>query len=150
MVHQLSAVLTVYRGTMHCTVLLAHWFGYLSQALQRLLHNLDYVQMFNQPPFPWIDILKPTSPPLSGSLILVAYGIIPTLQDNDFGRIYAVYGGFFIVLSFLWGWAFDGNRPDRWDLIGSAIALAGVCFIMFMPRESTDPPTVRAPEPGPL
>lgn len=106
--------------------------------------------MFNQPPFCGISILKPASPPLSGSLILVAYGIIPTLQDNDFGRIYAVYGGFFIVLSFLWGWAFDGNRPDRWDLIGSAIALAGVCFIMFMPRKSTDPPPVLAPEPGSL
>lgn len=71
---------------------------------------------------------------LLGSAILVVYGIIPTLQDQVFGRVYAAYGGFFILLSFCWAWAFDGERPDRWDLIGSAIAIAGVSLIMFMPR----------------
>ena len=70
-----------------------------------------------------------------GSAILVLYGIVPTLQDYAFGRVYAAYGGFFILLSFCWAWALDGERPDRWDLIGSAIAVAGVCLIMFMPRK---------------
>lgn len=42
---------------------------------------------------------------LIGSLILVIYGFVPTLQPTDsFGRVYAVYGGFFIALSFLFGW----------------------------------------------
>eukprot|EP01018_Ginkgo_biloba_P037588 Gb_29484 [translate_table: standard] len=71
-----------------------------------------------------------------GALFLVLYGIIPTLQQQPFGRTYAAYGGFFIVLSFLWGWALDSERPDRWDVLGSAIALAGVCIIMFAPRGS--------------
>ncbi len=45
--------------------------------------------------------------------MLVGYGFAPTLQPPDsFGRIYAVYGGFFIVLSYLWGWAVDKDRPD--------------------------------------
>ena len=45
---------------------------------------------------------------LFGSIILILYGFIPCLQPTDsFGRIYAVYGGFFIVMSFLFGWAFD-------------------------------------------
>ena len=70
-----------------------------------------------------------------GSALLVAYGFIPCLQPTDsFGRIYAVYGGFFIVLSFLLGWALDGDRPDRGDIVGGSIALMGVCIIMFWPR----------------
>lgn len=70
-----------------------------------------------------------------GSLILVAYGFIPTLQPtSSFGRVYAVYGGFFIVLSFLWGWAFDGDRPDLGDAVGGAISLVGVLVILFWPR----------------
>mmetsp|Transcript_5928 Transcript_5928/g.8727 ORF Transcript_5928/g.8727 Transcript_5928/m.8727 type:complete len:142 (-) Transcript_5928:67-492(-) len=70
-----------------------------------------------------------------GSLVLIAYGFIPCLQPMDeFGRIYAVYGGFFIVLSFLFGWMLDGNRPDLGDMIGCLISLAGVLVIMFWPR----------------
>jgi Uncharacterised BCR, YnfA/UPF0060 family len=45
-----------------------------------------------------------------GAIILVAYGVIPTLQKNgDFGRIYVAYGGVFIVASWLWGWGIDGT-----------------------------------------
>jgi len=48
-----------------------------------------------------------------GAAVLVAYGFIPTAQPTaDFGRVYAIYGGFFIILSYLWGWAVDGVRPD--------------------------------------
>ena len=70
-----------------------------------------------------------------GSAILIAYGFIPTLQPTDsFGRIYAVYGGFFIVLSYLFGWLLDGDRPDVGDIVGSCVALTGVLIIMFWPR----------------
>ena len=69
-----------------------------------------------------------------GGLILIVYGVIPTLQSSHFGRIYAVYGGFFIVLSLLWGWYFDGNVPDRADVVGGLIALIGVCVMMYWPR----------------
>jgi small multidrug resistance family-3 protein len=70
-----------------------------------------------------------------GSAILIAYGFIPTLQPtSSFGRVYAVYGGFFIILSFLWGWAFDGDRPDTGDAVGGAISLVGVLLILFWPR----------------
>ena len=72
---------------------------------------------------------------LLGSLILVAYGFIPCGQPTDsFGRIYAAYGGFFIVLSFLFGWVLDGDRPDIGDVVGGSIALVGVSLIMFWPR----------------
>lgn len=71
---------------------------------------------------------------LTGAIILVLYGIIPTFQPAHFGRVYAAYGGIFIVLSLLWGWQVDNTPPDRFDLIGGAISLAGVLVIMYWPR----------------
>lgn len=69
-----------------------------------------------------------------GALVLIGYGIIPTLQTANFGRVYAAYGGMFIVLSVLWGWKIDRIAPDRFDIIGAAIALVGVAVIMWAPR----------------
>lgn len=71
---------------------------------------------------------------LTGALVLVLYGIIPTLQPAHFGRVYAAYGGFFIVLSILWGWKVDKIAPDKFDTIGGLVALVGVGIIMYWPR----------------
>ena len=71
---------------------------------------------------------------LLGAVVLILYGIIPTLQLANFGRVYAAYGGIFIVLSILWGWLVDRITPDRFDLIGGIIALLGVSMIMYWPR----------------
>ena len=49
-------------------------------------------------------------------------------------RVYAAYGGVFIVLSLLWGRLFDGFEPDRWDLMGAGICLIGVLIMYFGPR----------------
>ena len=71
---------------------------------------------------------------LLGAGILVLYGFIPTYQPAHFGRVYAAYGGWFVLLSILWGWQVDRFVPDRFDLIGGAICLAGVAEIMYWPR----------------
>lgn len=71
---------------------------------------------------------------LVGGLILILYGIVATLQPANFGRVYAAYGGIFIVLAILWGWKVDGFVPDKFDVIGGAIALLGMSVIMFAPR----------------
>lgn len=71
---------------------------------------------------------------LSGAFILVLYGVIPTFQPAHFGRVYAAYGGVFIVLSILWGWHIDKTPPDKFDMIGGLIALIGVSAIMYWPR----------------
>lgn len=70
----------------------------------------------------------------AGAIILVLYGIVPTLQPANFGRVYAAYGGIFIVLSILWGWKVDKTAPDTYDLIGGLVALLGVFIIMYWPR----------------
>ncbi len=70
-----------------------------------------------------------------GGCALVAYGLIAALQPSaEFGRVLAAYGGVFIAGSLAWGVAFDGFRPDRYDLAGAALALAGVGVIMYAPR----------------
>jgi small multidrug resistance family-3 protein len=83
----------------------------------------------------WLREARPWPFGLVGGLVLFAYGVIPTLQGSPhFGRVYAAYGGVFIVLSLLWGRIFDGFQPDRWDLIGAVVCLVGVGLIFFGPR----------------
>lgn len=49
-------------------------------------------------------------------------------------RVYAAYGGVFIVLSVLWGWGIDKKTPDIYDWIGAAICLVGVSVMLLAPR----------------
>ncbi|THA62934.1 YnfA family protein [Streptomyces sp. A0642] len=70
-----------------------------------------------------------------GVIALAAYGFVATLQpDGEFGRVLAAYGGVFVVGSIAWGMAADGYRPDRWDVTGALICLAGMAVIMYAPR----------------
>ncbi|MBI2977239.1 MAG: hypothetical protein HYY38_00045, partial [Rhodospirillales bacterium] len=50
------------------------------------------------------------------------------------GRAFAAYGGVYITASLAWLWAVEGARPDRWDLIGAVICVAGAAVILFGPR----------------
>lgn len=63
----------------------------------------------------WLRENKPIWFAVVGGVILILYGVIPTLQPASFGRVYAAYGGVFVVLSILW-------------------AVAGVFIIMYWPR----------------
>jgi small multidrug resistance family-3 protein len=72
---------------------------------------------------------------LAGAVALVGYGAVAALQpDAHFGRVLAAYGGVFIAGSLLWGAVFDGFRPDRYDVAGALVCLAGVGVIMYAPR----------------
>ena len=71
---------------------------------------------------------------LLGGVILFIYGVIPTLQPAHFGRVYAAYGGIFIVSSILWGAIVDKKQPDRYEVIGALIALIGIVVIFYIPR----------------
>ena len=82
----------------------------------------------------WLREGKSMTYALLGGIILFLYGIIPTFQPAHFGRVYAAYGGVFVVLSIIWGWKVDQITPDRFDIIGALFALVGVMIIMYWPR----------------
>jgi drug/metabolite transporter superfamily protein YnfA len=81
------------------------------------------------------NIKKPILSIILGCIILIIYGFIPTLQPtSSFGRLYAVYGGFFIIGSYLWGMYFDDMKIDKGDIIGGFMAVIGVCVAFFWSR----------------
>jgi small multidrug resistance family-3 protein len=83
----------------------------------------------------WLREGKPIYWGIIGAIILAIYGVIATLQKfPSFGRVYAAYGGVFIVLSILWGWGVDKKTPDFYDWIGAAVCLIGASIILFAPR----------------
>ncbi len=84
----------------------------------------------------WLREQRPWWVGAIGAGVIVLYGIIPTFQPPtlDFGRVYAAYGGAFIVGSLLWGWLVDGVRPDTPSVVGAAIALVGAGIIVYWPR----------------
>lgn len=75
-----------------------------------------------------------------GGFVLFFYGIVPTFQPSHFHRVYAAYGGIFIVMAVFWGWIFEGIVPDRFDIIGATIALGSVAIIFYMPRKGEKAP----------
>lgn len=64
------------------------------------------------------------------SLALFAYAL--TRVDAAFaGRAYAAYGGIYVAASLVWLRAVEGVRPDRWDVTGAMVCIAGACIIIF-------------------
>lgn len=70
---------------------------------------------------------------ITGGIVLFIYGVIPTFQPAHFGRVYAAYGGIFII-SILWGMIIDKKKPDRYEIIGSTVAVMGAVIIFYSPR----------------
>ena len=71
---------------------------------------------------------------LIGGFVLFLYGVIPTFQPSNFGRVYAAYGGIFVIAAIIWGLLIDKKRPDRYEIIGGIIVLAGALIIFYLPR----------------
>lgn len=67
---------------------------------------------------------------------LAAFVWLLTLHPTAVGRVYAAYGGVYVVMAILWLWTVDGIRPTGWDILGSLVALCGMAIIMFAPRSS--------------
>ena len=83
----------------------------------------------------WLRLGQPVWWLIPGVALLVLFAWLLTLVDVDHaGRAYAAYGGIYIAASLLWLWTMEGARPDRWDLIGAAICVAGAALILYGPR----------------
>ena len=72
---------------------------------------------------------------LPGVASLIGFAWLLTLAPSDnAGRAYAAYGGIYIAASLLWLWLAEGHVPDRWDLLGGALAVVAAAVILFAPR----------------
>ena len=72
---------------------------------------------------------------IPAALALAAFALALAITPPDHaGRSFAAYGGVYIAASLLWLWAVEGARPDRWDVIGAGLALAGAAVILWGPR----------------
>lgn len=65
---------------------------------------------------------------------LAAFAWLLTLHPTAAGRTYAAYGGVYVATAMAWLWLVEGLAPDRWDLLGAAVCIAGMAIIAFAPR----------------
>jgi small multidrug resistance family-3 protein len=72
---------------------------------------------------------------IPGALALAGFAYALALTPTTYaGRSFAAYGGIYIAASLAWMWAVEGSRPDRIDLVGASLAIAGAAVILFVPR----------------
>ncbi|WP_299566593.1 YnfA family protein [uncultured Sulfitobacter sp.] len=69
------------------------------------------------------------------SLVVFAW-LLAQVQTSAAGRSFAAYGGIYIAASISWMWLVEGQRPDRWDLIGTVVALIGATIILGGARDT--------------
>jgi small multidrug resistance family-3 protein len=83
----------------------------------------------------WLRLGKPALWLVPALASLAVFAWLLTLVDSAAaGRAYAAYGGVYIAASLTWLWTVEGVRPDRWDLVGAGVCLAGAAIIVFGPR----------------
>jgi len=83
----------------------------------------------------WLRLGKSPLWLLPGMLSLALFAFLLTRVDAAFaGRAFAAYGGVYIAASLAWLWAVEGTRPDRWDLAGATLCLAGAALVLLGPR----------------
>lgn len=83
----------------------------------------------------WLRLGKSPWWLVPGIISLVIFAILLTFSgSNAAGRTFAAYGGIYITASLVWLWAMEGMRPDRWDVAGAALCIAGAVVIMAGPR----------------
>jgi small multidrug resistance family-3 protein len=86
----------------------------------------------------WLRLGKPIWWIAPGLASLIVFAYLLTLVDAAFaGRAYAAYGSVYIAASLVWLWVVEGSRPDRWDLIGAVVCIAGALLILFGPRAAS-------------
>ena len=85
-------------------------------------------------PYLWLRQARPAWLLIPAAGSLAAFAWLLTLHHTAAGRTYAAYGGVYVATAVAWLWLVDGQRPDRWDLIGAAVSVSGMALIFFGPR----------------
>ena len=83
----------------------------------------------------WLRFGKSALWLLPGMVSLAVFAWALTFVDTAAaGRAYAAYGGVYVAASLAWLWLIEDVRPDRWDMVGAVICLAGASIILLGPR----------------
>ncbi len=85
-------------------------------------------------PYLWLREGKSIWLLIPATLSLGIFAWLLSLHPTSAGRVYAAYGGVYIMTAIFWLWAVDGVKPTVWDVVGSLFALTGMAIIMFSPR----------------
>lgn len=87
-------------------------------------------------PYLWLKQDKSILILIPAAFFLALFAWLLTLHPTAAGRVYAAYGGVYVVVALVWLWAIDGIKPTSWDIVGGLVALTGMAIIMFAPRSS--------------
>lgn len=83
----------------------------------------------------WLRLRRSPLWTVPGLLALASFALVLTrVNAPAAGRAFAAYGGVYIVASLVWLAAVERVRPDRWDLLGALLCLAGAAVILLGPR----------------
>ena len=84
-------------------------------------------------PYLWLQRGKSAWLLVPAAASLACFVWLLTLHPAAAGRVYAAYGGVYVCTAILWLWLVDGLRPSAWDVLGSAVAMAGMAIIVLAP-----------------
>lgn len=82
----------------------------------------------------WLRVQKSAVFGVGGVLLLTLYGVVATFHTSSFAKVYAAYGGIFILVSFFLAYIFDGYKLDKYDFIGMFFIALGISVIYFSPN----------------
>ena len=68
------------------------------------------------------------------ALSLAVFVWLLTLHPAASGRIYAAYGGVYVLSALLWLRFVDQVSLSRWDLVGGMVVLMGATIIILQPQ----------------
>ncbi len=85
-------------------------------------------------PYLWLKQDKSAWLLIPAALSLSLFAWLLTLHPTAAGRVYAAYGGVYVLVAIFWLWAVDGIKPTQWDIVGALVAVSGMAIIMFSPR----------------
>lgn len=85
-------------------------------------------------PYLWLRESRSPWLLLPAAAALAVFAWLLTLHPTGAGRTYAAYGGVYVATAIVWMWAVEGQRPDRWDVIGASVVVVGMVIIVLGPR----------------
>jgi small multidrug resistance family-3 protein len=87
-------------------------------------------------PYLWLKQDKSILLLIPAAMSLALFAWLLSLHPTAAGRVYAAYGGVYIMVAVLWLWGVDGIKPTTWDVVGALVAFLGMAIIMFGPRDT--------------